>query len=149
MRENGFNQSCRLVLIFIAPPDVKRHAFQFSFARLSQPIRRYAFFGWLTRPLPRTPNPLVRAFNSKPRSAGHALYRFVGSLEAPGTIAVSAGLAKELAIHEAWRLRFESTFSKLLNHTNFAPPATNISNPGTFGVLTAAQTTENAGNRTG
>jgi len=37
----------------------------------------------------------------------------------------------------------------VLNHTNYAPPPTNISDPGAFGVLTAAQTTEDAGNRTG
>jgi hypothetical protein len=46
-------------------------------------------------------------------------------------------------------LRFESTFTNALNHTNFAPPATQIDVPATFGVLSAAQTAENAGNRTG
>jgi Carboxypeptidase regulatory-like domain len=91
----------------------------------------------------------INSFAHTPQGAGRIGNAGVGSLEAPGTIAVSAGLAKELAIHEDWRLRFESTFSNVLNHTNFAPPASNISNPGTFGVLTAAQTTENAGNRTG
>ena len=48
-----------------------------------------------------------------------------------------------------FRLRFESTFTNVLNHTNYAPPVTNISSPSSFGVLTAAQTAENAGNRTG
>ncbi len=42
-----------------------------------------------------------------------------------------------------------STFTNVLNHTNYAPPATNISSQASFGVLTAAQTAENAGNRTG
>jgi hypothetical protein len=70
-------------------------------------------------------------------------------LEAPGTIAVSAGLAKVMAIRESMHLRFEATFTNVLNHTNFAPPATNVSNPSTFGVLQSAQTAENAGNRTG
>jgi hypothetical protein len=37
----------------------------------------------------------------------------------------------------------------VLNHTNFAPPATQIDNTTTFGVLSAPQTAENAGNRTG
>jgi hypothetical protein len=46
-------------------------------------------------------------------------------------------------------LRFEATFTNLLNHTNYAPPATNVSSPSTFGVLDAQQTAENAGNRTG
>lgn len=45
-------------------------------------------------------------------------------------------------------MRFESTFTNVLNHTNFAPPATQIDNP-TFGVLSAPQTAESAGNRTG
>jgi hypothetical protein len=47
------------------------------------------------------------------------------------------------------KLRFESTFTNVLNHTNFAPPATQIDNTATFGQLTAATTAENAGNRTG
>jgi hypothetical protein len=91
----------------------------------------------------------VNAFTNTPAGAGRIGNAGVGILEAPGTIAVSGGLAKELAIHEAWRLRFESTFTNVLNHTNFAPPPTNISNPGGFGVLNTAETTENAGNRTG
>jgi hypothetical protein len=37
----------------------------------------------------------------------------------------------------------------LLADANFAPPATNVSNPSTFGVLQSAQTAENGGNRTG
>jgi hypothetical protein len=36
----------------------------------------------------------------------------------------------------------------VLNHTNFAPSATQIDNP-TVGVLSAPQSAENAGNRTG
>jgi hypothetical protein len=46
-------------------------------------------------------------------------------------------------------MRFEATFTNVLNHTNFAPPSTDISNPGAFGMLTTAQTAESAGNRTG
>jgi hypothetical protein len=91
----------------------------------------------------------LNAFAHTPLDAGRVGNAGVGSLEAPGTIAVSAGLAKEIAIREDWRLRFESTFTNVLNRTNFAPPVTNISNPVSFGVLTAAQTAENAGNRTG
>jgi hypothetical protein len=89
------------------------------------------------------------AFAHTPANAGRIGNAGVGSLEAPGTIAVSAGLAKVLAVRETWRLRFESTFTNVLNHTNYAPPPTNISNQQSFGVLTAAQTAENAGNRTG
>jgi hypothetical protein len=62
---------------------------------------------------------------------------------------VSLGLAKNFAITERAKLRFESTFTNVLNHTNFAPPATQIDNAATFGILSAPQTAENAGNRTG
>ena len=90
----------------------------------------------------------VNAFAHTPANAGRVGNAGVGSLEAPGTIAVSAGLAKVLAVRESWHLRFESTFTNVLNRTNFAPPATNITNS-SFGVLNQAQTSENAGNRTG
>ena len=89
------------------------------------------------------------AFAHTPVNAGRVGNAGVGILEAPGTIAVSAGLAKLIAVRDNWRLRFESTFTNVLNRTNYAPPATNISNQASFGVLTAAQTAENAGNRTG
>jgi hypothetical protein len=89
------------------------------------------------------------AFAPTPVGAGRIGNAGVGSLEAPGTIAVSAGLAKIFAVRENVRLRFEATFTNVLNHTNFALPATNISSQASFGVLTAQQTAENAGNRTG
>jgi hypothetical protein len=89
------------------------------------------------------------AFAHTPVNAGRVGNAGVGILEAPGTIAVSGGLSKLLSVREHWNLRFESTFTNILNHTNFAPPATNISSQASFGVLTAAQTAENAGNRTG
>lgn len=91
----------------------------------------------------------INAFAPTPANAGRVGSAGVGILEAPGTIAVSAGLAKVITLREAWRLRFESTFTNVLNHTNYAPPATNVSNASSFGVLTGAQTAENAGNRTG
>jgi hypothetical protein len=54
-----------------------------------------------------------------------------------------------MAIRENMHLRFEATFTNVLNHTNYAPPATNVSSPSTFGVLDAQQTAENAGNQSG
>jgi hypothetical protein len=89
------------------------------------------------------------AFMHTPVDAGRVGNAGVGILEAPGTIAVSGGLAKLIAFGDNWHLRFESTFTNLLNHTNYAPPSTNFSSLSTFGVLNAAQTAENAGNRTG
>ena len=91
----------------------------------------------------------LNAFAPTPAGAARIGSAGVGILEAPGTIAVSAGLAKGMAIHEGLRLRFEATFTNALNHTNFAPPATNVSSPSTFGILQAAQTAEYGGNRTG
>jgi hypothetical protein len=52
-------------------------------------------------------------------------------------------------IHDNVNLRFEATFTNVLNHTNFAPPATDISVPSSFGALTTAESAESAGNRTG
>jgi hypothetical protein len=89
------------------------------------------------------------AFAPTPAGAGRFGNAGVGILQGPGTEGVSLGLAKNFAITERAKLRFESTFTNVLNHTNFAPPATQIDNTSTFGVLSAPQTAENAGNRTG
>ena len=91
----------------------------------------------------------LAAFAPPPLGAGRVGTASVGSLEGPGTIAVNAGLAKSTHIRENLNLRFEATFTNVLNHTNFAPPVTDISNPASFGALTTAQTAESAGNRTG
>ncbi|WP_433965893.1 carboxypeptidase regulatory-like domain-containing protein [Tunturiibacter gelidiferens] len=61
------------------------------------------------------------AFAHTPLNAGRVGNAGVGTLEAPGTIAVSAGLAKLIAVRDNWRLRFESTFTNVLNRTNYAP----------------------------
>jgi len=91
----------------------------------------------------------LAAFSPTPQGAGRFGNAGVGILQGPGTAAVSLGLAKNFALTEHAKLRFESTFTNVLNHTNFAPPATQIDNTATFGVLSAPQTAENAGNRTG
>jgi hypothetical protein len=91
----------------------------------------------------------INAFAIPLLGAGRVGDAGVGSLEGPGTEAVAAGLAKMMSIHERWNLRFETTFTNVLNHTNFAPPVTGISDPAAFGVLTSAQTAESAGSRTG
>ena len=91
----------------------------------------------------------INAFAPTPVGAARIGNSGVGILEAPGTIAVNAGLSKTMVIREGLRMRFEATFTNALNHTNFAPPAVNVSNPSTFGVLQSAQTAEYGGNRTG
>jgi hypothetical protein len=91
----------------------------------------------------------LAAFAPTPANAGRFGNAGVGILQGPGTQAVSLGVAKVFPITEKVHVRFESTFTNVLNHTNFAPPATQIDNPSTFGQLTAATTAESAGNRTG
>jgi hypothetical protein len=91
----------------------------------------------------------INAFAPTPVGAARIGNAGVGILEGPGTIAVNGGLSKRIVLREGLKLRFEATFTNALNHTNFAPPATNVSNPSTFGVLTSAQTAESGGNRTG
>ena len=90
----------------------------------------------------------LSAFAPTPAGAGRFGNAGVGILEGPGTAAVSLGVAKQFRITEKLHARFESTFTNVLNHTNFAPPVTAIDSS-TFGALTGPQTAENAGNRTG
>ena len=90
----------------------------------------------------------VNAFAPTPANAGRIGNAGVGILEGPGTAAVSLGVAKRFHLYEKLNGRFETTFTNVLNHTNFAPPATAIDNA-QFGALIGPQTAENAGNRTG
>ena len=88
------------------------------------------------------------SFQAPPAGAGRFGTAGVGILQGPGTATVSLGVAKQFAITEQVHARFETTFTNVLNHTNFAPPVTAIDNS-LFGQLTGPQTAENAGNRTG
>jgi hypothetical protein len=90
----------------------------------------------------------LAAFSPTPAGAGRFGNAGVGILQGPGTAAVSLGVAKSFPISERVHARFESTFTNVLNHTNFAPPVTAIDSS-TFGALIGPQTAENAGNRTG
>jgi hypothetical protein len=58
-------------------------------------------------------------------------------------------MSKTFAISERVHMKLESTFTNLPNHSNYAPPSTDVSSPSTFGKITSVQTAENAGNRTG
>lgn len=88
------------------------------------------------------------SFLATPAGAGRFGSAGVGIIQGPGTATVSLGVAKRFAITEKVHARFETTFTNVLNHTNFAPPVTAIDNS-LFGQLTGPQTAENAGNRTG
>ncbi len=89
----------------------------------------------------------INAFQAVPSSGiGNS---GVGILTGPGTVAIAAGLAKSFVIREGAKLRFEATFTNLPNHPNFLPPSVDVSSPATFGKVTAVQSSENSGNRTG
>jgi outer membrane receptor protein involved in Fe transport len=91
----------------------------------------------------------LNAFALPPANAGRFGSCGVGNLQGPGMINVNAGVAKVFQISEKTRVRFEATFTNVLNHTNFAPPALNVGDPSTFGVLQAALPQGSGGNRTG
>ena len=101
----------------------------------------------------------VNAFVLTPAGAGRTGNAGVGVCEGPGTVTVAAGLSKTFVIREKVRLRFESTFTNLFNHPNFAPPVSmDVSSlnqfggntaTSSFGVVQSAQSSENAGNRVG
>jgi hypothetical protein len=91
----------------------------------------------------------LAAFSTPAVGSGRFGNAGVGILQGPGTAAVSMGVAKSFIVTERVHVRFESTFTNVLNHTNFAPPSTVVDSPSTFGALSAPQTAENAGNRTG
>ena len=91
----------------------------------------------------------INAFALPPADAGRFGSCGVSILEGPHMIDVDAGLAKVFPITERFRIRFEATFTNVLNHTNFAPPALNVGNPSSFGVLQAALPQGQGGNRTG
>jgi hypothetical protein len=88
----------------------------------------------------------INGFNPAP--AGPVGDCAVGSLVGPGTSTIAAGLSKNFHLSERFRLRFEATFTNLVNHPYFAPPPTNVT-ASSFGVVKSVQTAENSGNRTG
>jgi hypothetical protein len=91
----------------------------------------------------------INAFSRTPAGAGRFGNCGLGILQGPGMIDVDAGLAKHFQITERLGLRFEASFTNVLNHTNYAPPATNISNASNFGILESALPQGAGGNRTG
>jgi hypothetical protein len=91
----------------------------------------------------------LNAFALPPVNAGRFGTCGVGILEGPGMTDVDAGLAKRFNIGERAHVRFEATFTNVLNHTNYAPPSLNFGEASSFGVLTTALPQGQGGNRTG
>ena len=69
--------------------------------------------------------------------------------QGPGLFDVDLGISKRFQIRGQFGLRAEATFTNVFNHINFAPPATDVSNPATFGVLQSVLPPGAGGNRTG
>jgi hypothetical protein len=91
----------------------------------------------------------LNAFAMPPTNAGRFGTCGVGILEGPGMVDVDAGLAKNFKITEGAHARFEASFTNVINHTNYAPPALNVGEPSSFGVLESALPQGEGGNRTG
>jgi hypothetical protein len=91
----------------------------------------------------------INAFTSTPPGAGRFGSCGLGIMQGPGMIDVDLGLAKTFQFKERFRLRLEASFTNVLNHANYAPPATNVGNPSTFGVLQSVLPQGSGGNRVG
>ena len=91
----------------------------------------------------------INAFAPTPAGAGRIGNAGVGILGVLERSPSRRGCRRSSRSGSALRFRFEATFTNALNHTNFAPPAADISSPSTFGVLQSAQTAGQGGNRTG
>lgn len=102
----------------------------------------------LSNPTPNAWNN-IKAFVPTPQGAGRTGSEGVGNCIGPPTNTLSAGLSKNFGIYERLRMRFEATFTNVLNHPNFLQPTLNVSSPSTFGVTQTVQSSENGGNRVG
>jgi len=92
----------------------------------------------------------LNAFALTPQGAGRIGNEGIGNCVGPPTTTVSGGLSKNFPIREHLRMRFEATFTNILNHPNFIqPPTMDVSSPSAFGVTQTVQTAENGGNRVG
>ncbi len=72
----------------------------------------------------------------------------VGDVEGPGTVNLSSGVNKTIALTEQFHLRAEGTFTNVLNHTNLADPTLDTTSPA-FGTITQSRGSDFGGNRTG
>jgi hypothetical protein len=70
-------------------------------------------------------------------------------LEGPGRFYISAGLFKTIPIRERLSLRFEGTFTNVLNHPFYGIPLANVSAPSTAGSIRSTGDKDIAGSRQG
>lgn len=72
----------------------------------------------------------------------------VGTLLGPGTINLNSAIGKDFRVTERAKLKFEASFTDVLNHVNLADPGTNVTSI-SFGVITSARGADSGGNRVG
>ena len=93
----------------------------------------------------------INAFALTPQGAGRVGNEGVANCVGPGTTAVAAGMSKSFPIYERLRMRFEATYTNILNHPNFLQPQSMdiSSGPSSFGQTQTVQSAENGGKRVG
>ncbi|MGH9449331.1 MAG: hypothetical protein ACRD11_02210 [Terriglobia bacterium] len=74
---------------------------------------------------------------SAPADVGRFGNAAVNGLEGPGLTDVDLSLMKDFRLTERFTLQFRATASNVFNHPNFGLPASDISSPGTYGVVTS------------
>ncbi len=72
----------------------------------------------------------------------------MGSVEGPGTVNLSSGVNKTVAVTQRVHLAAVGTLSNVLNHTNLADPLLDLTS-GAFGTITQARGSDFGGSRTG
>lgn len=72
----------------------------------------------------------------------------VGTLVGPGTVNLNTAFGKDFHLAERMKLKFEASFTNVLNHINLSDPGTNITSI-SFGVVTTARGADSGGNRVG
>jgi hypothetical protein len=73
----------------------------------------------------------------------------IGTLVGPATMVLHLGLAKEFSLYpDRLRLRFEGTFTNVLNHTNLGDPTLSLNNS-QVGTITSSRNSYYAGARSG
>jgi hypothetical protein len=95
-------------------------------------------------------NPAAFATPPAPPPGEKSIGRFgtapVGSMQGPGTQAVSLSLIKTIKVSEKASAQFGAETTNLFNHVNFAPPNTTL-NTSSFGKISATQLAEGSGPR--
>jgi hypothetical protein len=74
---------------------------------------------------------------SNPANIGRFGNAGVNTLQAQGFTDFDLSLMKDFRVTERFVLQFRATATDVFNHPNFGVPASNISSPGTYGIVTS------------